>query len=263
MQNIDPLYFLTPVVTLGSSFGLVAYLALKRRFSLWTLLASLVSYAGAIALKEAVQAASYQAFDAAVGGNLLWLGLYFGSQTVVFEVGGAFLVAAFAVSRHRIGRKDAAGFGAGLAMWENGVLVGGTLLLDYLVYYLVLGSGGSSAALLSGELSKDAPALFYQASAALPLIGYATLERVSSLLAHFAWGYLAVLAAVTGRRAYLGIALPMGLVDAVVPLSSSIGLGRSEALIFAFSAASFAVALAATRKERAGALSEEAARAKN
>jgi len=252
LQNIDPLYFLTPVVIVGFSFALVGYLWAEKRFSWWVLLASLAAYAGAIALKVAVQSLTYQSFDAAVGGNAVDLGTYFGLQTVVFEVGGAFLVARLAVTRRKLGSKDAAGFGVGLAMWENGVLIGGVLLLDYLVWYYVLGSGGSLASQLFDDLTKDSPALFYQAPAALPLIGYAILERVSSLMAHLAWGYLAVMAAVTGRRAFLGLALPMGFVDFFVPLSGSIGLGRSEALFFAFGAGSLGVALFATARARRG-----------
>ncbi|MDG7007143.1 MAG: YhfC family intramembrane metalloprotease [Nitrososphaerota archaeon] len=250
MQNIDPLYFLTPLVVIGFSFGLVAYLWAKKRFSWWVLVSSLIAYAGAIALKVVLQGATYQPFDAAVGGNPVDLGMYFGLQTVAFEVGGAFLVARYAVARRKIGGRDAAGYGAGLAMWENGVLIGGSLLLDYAVYYSVLGSGGAQASQLFDDLTKASPALFYQASTALPVIGYAVLERVSSLMVHLAWGYLAVMAAVTRRKGYLGVALPMGLVDIFVPLSGSIGVGWSEALFFASGVACLAVAFAATAGTR-------------
>ena len=246
MQNIDPLYLLTPLVTIGFSFGLVAYLWAKKRFSWWVLLASLLAYAGAIALKAVLQALTYQPFDAAVGGNPVGLGGNYGLQTDEYEVGGANLVARYAIARRKICGSDPAGFGVGLAMWENGVLIGAVVLLDYLAYYSVLGSGGPQASQLYDALAKSSPALFYQASAALPLIGSAVLERVSSLLAHLAWGYLAVIAAVTGRKAYIGLALPMGLVDFFVPLSGSIGLGWSEALFFAFGAVSVAVAFSAT-----------------
>ena len=250
MQNIDPLYFLTPVVVIGFSFGLVAYLWAKKRFSRWVLLTSLAAYAGAIALKSVFQALTYGSFDSAVGGNAVPLGIYFGLQTAVFEVGGAFLVARYAAARKKLGGRDAAGFGVGLAMWENGVLVGGALLLDYLVYYAILASGGSQGSQLFDDLAKSAPSLFYGPSGALPLIGYAVLERVSSLLVHLAWGYLAVMAAVTGRKVYLGVALPMGLVDFIVPLSGSVGLGISELLFFAFGAVCLGVALLITRETR-------------
>ena len=250
MQNIDPLYFLTPLAVMGFSFGLVAFLWAKKRFSWWVLISSLIAYAGAIALKAVLQGATYQPFDAAVGGNPVDLGIYFGLQTAAFEVGGAFLVARYAVARRKIGGRDAAGFGVGLAMWENGALVGGTLLLDYVVYYAVLGSGGAQASQLFGDLTRSSPGLFYQASAALPLIGYAVLERVSSLMAHLSWGYLAVVAALTGRKGYLGLALPMGLVDFFVPLSASLGVGWSEALFFASGAVCLAVAFAATAGTR-------------
>jgi hypothetical protein len=252
LQNIDALYFLTPLVTIGFSFSLVAFLWKRKKFSGWILLFSLVAYAGAIALKELVQAVTYQPFDAAVGGDPVALGLYFGLQTVVFEVGGAFLVASYAVARGRMNGGSAAGFGVGLALWENGALFGVPLLLDYAIFYLILGSGGTGASQLLNDLTKSSPALFYPPSSALPLVGYAILERVSSLLAHFSWGYLAVMAAFLGRRSYLWLALPMGLVDFFVPLSGGIGLGPSEALFFALSAGSFAVAMTTTAEARRG-----------
>ena len=252
MQNIDPLYFLTPVVVVGFSFGLVWYLWRKKRLSPWVLLAALVAYAGAIALKVVFQALTYGPFHAAVEGNPFALGAYFGVQTAFFEVGGAYLVARYATAGGKLRGRDATGFGVGLAMWENGVLIGGVLLLNYLAYYAVLGSGGSQAAQLYDSLTKSSPGLFYGATSALPLIGYAVLERVSSLLAHLAWGYLAVMAAVTRSKTYLGLALPMGLVDFFVPLSGTMGLGLSEALFFALGVGCLAVAFVATAGTRSG-----------
>ena len=50
------------------------------------------------------------------------LGLYYGLQTVVFEIGGAFLVAWLMVSWDRMSAKDAEGYGISLAFWQNGLL---------------------------------------------------------------------------------------------------------------------------------------------
>ena len=237
------MYFLTPVITVAFSFGLVVYWRLTRRFSGWTVLASLLAYGGAIALKEIVQSVTYHPFADAVGGNQAALGVYFGLQTVIFEVGGAYLVARYAVSRQKLRRDDAGAFGIGLAMWENGVLIGALTLINYVAYYALLSSGGTLAAQLYGTLSKDAPALFNPPAAALPLVGYAVLERVSSLLIHFSWGYLVVLAAALKKKPLFFAALPMGLVDFLPPFAGSMGLAAFEALVFAIGVASLAVAL--------------------
>lgn len=50
--------------------------------------------------------------------------------TGVFEVGGAFLVASYAVSRGHFSSRDGGAFGLGLAMWENGVLIGAATLVN-------------------------------------------------------------------------------------------------------------------------------------
>src|SRR5262245_50860664 len=98
---------------------------------------------------------------------------------------------------------DAEGFGISLALWENGVLLGGILLLNYAIYYAALAAGsGAVADRVYAALLQAAPSLFYPPSRALPLIAFSILERVSSLLVHFSWGYLCVLSAAFKRRAF-------------------------------------------------------------
>jgi hypothetical protein len=252
MQNIDPLYFLTPIVVLGFSFGLVVYWHFRRSFTRWVLIYSLAAYAGAIAVKAILQFATLGPFSSATDGNPALLGVYYGGQTAAFEVGGAFLVASVGVALGRFRGRDAEGFGLGLAFWENGVYLAIPLLLDYVAFYLVFSQPSSAAAQsLYPVLSSNAPALFYGPSAALPLIGYAILERISSLLGHFAWGYLAVLAAVYRKPVYLAVAAPIGfLADFLVPFAGTLGLGWFELLVFVVGAVGLAVALVVTRKHR-------------
>lgn len=247
MENIDPVYFLEPIVVIAFSIGLAGYWHRKRRFTVFVLLFSLVAYVGAIVAKVLLQAVTYGPFDAAVGGNPVALGAYFGLQTSVFEVGGAYLVARYAFSRGMMKGNDAEGYGIGLALWENAVLVGGAALLDYAIYYATLSGSGTAAQQMYAALVKAGPSLFYPPSSALPLIGYAILERISSLLVHFAWGYLCVLAVAFRRPIFLVAALPMGLVDFFVPFEGSVGVGAFEALIFVLSLACIGVALALTR----------------
>jgi hypothetical protein len=80
--------------------------------------------AGAIAVKVALQALTYPAFQARFGDSRTALGAYLGVQTVLFEVGGAFLISAWAVSRCKLNGEDAEGYGLGLAFWENAGRIG-------------------------------------------------------------------------------------------------------------------------------------------
>ena len=245
------MYFITPIATFAFSLGLLLYWRYRKSLSKWAILYSLAAYAGAIALKYAVQIPTIAAFRSAFGGDPVALGLYYGVQTSAFEVGGAFLIASMAVSRGRLGAKDAGEYGLGLAFWENGVLFAIPLLVNYTAYYLLLSipDFALSQTLLT-TLTKDAPALFYAPSAALPLIFYSTLERVSSLLVHSAWGILCVAAAVYKKKLYLAIALPLGLVDFFVPFSGLLGIGVFELIFFVVSGAALAMALRITAQAR-------------
>lgn len=251
MENIDPVYFLSPVVVVAFSFGLAAYWRSRGRLNDSVVFFSLVAYAGAILLKTVVQALTYRSFDVWIGGDTAALGAYFGLQTVVFEVGGAYAVARYAFSRGKLTSSDAEGYGISLALWENGVLVGGAALLDYAIYYVTLSGSGTAAQSMLTTLIGAAPSLFYPPSVALPLVGYSILERVSSLLVHFSWGYLCVLAVALRKRVFFLAALPMGLVDFLVPFEGALGLATLEGMLFAIGLASLAVAMALTRGRRA------------
>lgn len=112
-------------------------------------------------MRELVQFATLRSFAHAVDGNPVLLGTYYGAQTALFEVGGAFLVAAIAVALGRFRAKDAEGFSIGLGFWENAMIFAPPLLLDYVVYYVVLSHLGSTAAQsLYPTLHRNAPALF-------------------------------------------------------------------------------------------------------
>lgn len=247
MENIDPVYFIGPLVMVAFSFGSVGYWRLRRRLTAWVVLFSVVAYFGAIGAKAVIQGLTYDQLNTAVNGNPWVLGPYFGLQTAFLEVGFAYLFARYAVTHGFLRANDAEGYGISLAFWENGVLIGALSLIDYAAYYLTLSGSGSAAQQMFTTLSQDAPSLFYSASSALPLVGYEILERVSSLLFHFSWGYLCVLAAVYDKRVFLLAALPMGLVDALVPFASSMGTGLFEGVVFLLGLASLGLALTLTR----------------
>jgi len=232
------------------SVGLIAYWKIKKRFTVWTVLLALVAYAGAIALKVVFQYFTAQLFYDVVGGNLAALGIYFGLQTVIFEVGGAYLATKIAFSRGRIRADDAEGYGLGLAFWENGVLIGGSALLNGIVWYVTLAGGGLAAQQLFEYLSASSPILFDSSSVILPQIGLAVLERVGSLLVHFSWGLLCVFAVVFKKKRLLGLALPMGLVDFMVPYAGVIGTLNFEVIFFSTSLLCLLLAVWFTKAER-------------
>jgi hypothetical protein len=97
-------------------------------------------------------------------------------------------------------------------------------------------------------LSTTQPQLFYSPQAALPLIGWGLLERVSSLMVHLSWGYLCVKSAAQHRREYLLLALPMGLIDFLVPFVQILTLPLFEILVFMLAAVCVLVSVYATRR---------------
>jgi len=232
------------------SVGLIAYWKIKRRFTIWTLFLSLAAYAGAIALKSVVQYFTANPFYEAVGGNLVAMGLYVGLQTVIFEVGGAYLAAKIAFSRGKIRAYDAEGYGLGLAFWENGVLLGGFALLNFIVIYSTLAGGGTAAQQLFDTLSATQPDLFVSASVALTHVGLGVFERISSLMVHFAWGILCVFAVAFKNKRFLYLALPMGMVDFLVLYAGSLGTLNFEILFFVVCLLCLFVALWFTKAER-------------
>ncbi len=251
MQDIDPVYFLTPLTVIAISAGLITYWHIKRRFTRWTLFLSAIAYGAAILVKVLFQDSTIGPFEREFGTSHFVLGVYFGLQTVILEVEGAYVISRYAFSHSKIEARDAESYGLGLAFWENAILFSVPLLLDYAVYYIVLGSGhDATSGQLFSQLSANAPALFYSASRALPIIGLVILERVSSLLFHFSWGYLCVMAVAFKKKSLLGLGLPMGLVDFITEFEPVLGLSTYEGLTFVLGLASVCAALSSTRQLR-------------
>jgi uncharacterized membrane protein YhfC len=244
-------FIFQPIIVILISSGLVVYWHYRRSFRGILLLYTLVAYAGAIALKYAVQIPTVSSITAYFGAQSVGVGVYYGLQTVFFEVGLAFLVARYAVSHGQLGNKDAEAFGLGLGFWENAILLGLLSLINLVIYYLVLSSNTAIAQTLFNQLSKSAPALFSPPSQAVGSVAEGVVERISSILIHFSWGYLCVMAAYFRKRKYLMIALPMGFVDFLVPFAPSLTIIVFEAIVLAISIISVAVAWLVTSELRA------------
>jgi hypothetical protein len=249
MQNIDPLFILQPVIVIIIATGLMVYWYFKRRFhpSVW--LYSFAAYATAIALKYAVQIPTNAAVTNYFGANSVGLGVYYGLQTVIFEVGIAYAIAWYTVFHSKLGQKDAEAYGSGLAFWENASLLGVLPLINLISYYAVLSANDSLAQTLYTQLRMNAPGLFASSSAALSNVALGVVERVSSIMIHVAWGYLCLMAVVYHKKWLFLIALPMGLVDFLVPFAQY-SIILFEAVVFVLALISVSVAWYAVKGVR-------------
>ncbi len=236
MENINPIFILIGLVPLTFSIVLILYWRRKRTLKWIVLLYSLIAYAVAIAAKTLIQSVTYSSMRSAFGYPSVGIGLYFGLQTVFLEVGLAYLVARYAVKKGHLGEEDAESYGISLSFWENGILIGLLTTINMVSYYLILGYGSSSlSTYLYNELMKSSPGLFKTGSAAAYNVFLSNLERTSSALAHIAWGMLTMFAVVYNRKRYLFAALPMGMIDALVPYASTMGITNFELTIFVLS----------------------------
>lgn len=244
MENINPLFILQPVVTIAIGAALMLYWYKKRRFHTNVWLYSLAAYAVAIGLKYAVQIPTIGLVS---GAGEVALGLYYGLQTVAFEVGLAYAVAYFAVKRSKMDRQDSEAYGSGLAFWENVAFLSILSLINLVAYYIILSGSGSIAELTYNQITAAAPSLFASNSEALGLVGMGILERTSSALIHIAWGYLCLMAVIYRKKLLFFIALPMGLVDFLVPFAHYSTV-LFEGVVFGLAALSIFVAGYATKR---------------
>ncbi len=247
-NNIDPLVFLSPSIIIILCISFILFLRRRHDFRWVVLFYALIAYSGAIALKVVVQTLTSSFIYGEFGTVSVPSALYLGMQTVIFEVLGAYLVAHYLFRHNRIQSTDADGYGASLAFWENAVLLGLFTLISLVADYLIIASNllGSS---IYDQLIAVEPALFYPPLKLLPVLSLGILERISSILIHYAWGFLTVIAATKRRPLYLYIALPMGLVDSLVPYAGTIGLLHFEIIFFVISICAVLIALFVRRRE--------------
>lgn len=249
MENINLIFIVQPIVVIVIATVLMLYWYRKRHFHVNVWLYSLIAYAVAIALKYAVQLPTINVIISTFGASSIGLGLYYGLQTVIFEVGLAFGIAYFAVKRGKLDKSDAEAYSSGLAFWENVGFLSVLSLVNLVAYYVILSMGGSLAELTYNQLSTNAPVLFSSNLQAIGLVGLGILERISSTLIHVAWGYLCFMATLYHKRKLFLIALPMGLIDFLVPFAQ-IDVILFEATVFGLASLSVFVAWYVTRDLR-------------
>jgi hypothetical protein len=244
MQNINPLFILQPILSIAVCIALLVYWQRKRHFHINVWLYSLAAYAIAIAIKYAIQLPT---INYVIGSGDIGLGLYYGLQTVFLEVGLAYVLAHYAIKRGKMDRRDAEAYGSGLGFWENVAFLGILQFINYVAYYAILSNGGSLADTLYNQLNTAAPVLFSSDATALGLVGIGLLERASSLMIHIAFGYLCFMAVLYNKKKLFLIALPMGLVDFLVPFAKY-DMVLFEVVILVIAVASVLVAWVTTRK---------------
>jgi len=236
MQNINLLYLLQPIIVILISSVLLFYWHRKRHFSWKVLLFSLPAYAGAIALKIVVQAPTIEYVRAA---GPVALGAYFGLQTAIFETGLAFLVAWIVIHYRELGKKDSEGYASGFAFWENAGLLGVIAIINFCSMYFALSSNTPFAQPLFEQLMTNSPELFASNTEVLCSVAIGTFERMTSLIAHFACGYLCFMAAYHRKPRLFLLALPtMGIVDALIPF-----IGDSLRSVMIFELGAFALSV--------------------
>ncbi len=246
MQNINPLFILQPIIVIAVSAALMVYWYKKRRFHANVWLFSLIAYGGAIGLKYAVQIPTFALVKDA---GAAVLGVYYGVQTMFFEVGLAYVVAYFAAKRSNLDKRDAEAYGSGLAFWENVGFLSVLPSVNLIAYYIILSMGGSLADLTYNQLITGAPSLFSSNTEALGLVAMGTVERISSAMFHIAWGYLCVMAVLYRKKMLFLVALPMGFIDFLVPFASGSPV-LFEVVVFALAAVSVLAAGYTTKKLR-------------
>jgi hypothetical protein len=99
MQEIDPVLFLQPALTMTMSVGAMLYWRHRRGLRGIVIGLSFAAYSIAIAAKTVVQLISVRAFTNAFGSRSLGFGLYLGLQTVILEIALAYVFAAYGTKR--------------------------------------------------------------------------------------------------------------------------------------------------------------------
>ncbi len=248
--NFNPIYFLEPAGSIGIVVAL-AFIYRKKGLTLAVFMLAAFSYFVAISLKVVIQHFTLGPMESSFGYVSPETALYFGIQTSILEVFGAYLVARH--WRSKIRQENAGAYGISLAFMENAILVGGLALVNLTANYLIIAIGPPSlASFVSNELLAGNPALFYGTISALPIVGYSVLERISSLIVHYSWGFLVVTSVSTGKYRYLAAALPFGFVDSIVPYSASLGIPVTELVIFLIAILALFIAVISGKHEKEG-----------
>jgi uncharacterized membrane protein YhfC len=247
----DPIFFIGPLSSILVSGFLLYCFKKKGKLTLAVLVLAALAYFGAIIAKAVFQYFTAATVVAGYGSSSIETGLYYGAQTSLLEVGGAYLIA-----RHwkkHVPQRYGFSYGASMGFFENGILLGLFTLINLAYYYYLLGLGGNSlSTYIYDILVTSSPALFYPPLKALPIVGLSVLERTSSLMIHIAWGFLVVTAVNQQKLRYLGYAIPMGLVDALVPFSSEMGVAVFELVVFLIALLSLLLSLRVNHGLRIG-----------
>ncbi len=251
LSNIDPVYFLTFIVPIALNLALVLYCRKKGTLNLAVLGYSFLAYFIAIGIKMAFQYLTAGFVTSRFGYTSIETAMYYGLQTSFLEVGLAYMFASYAFKKKHISAANSVSYGISLSFWENAIYLGVLTGISLVADFVLISIGPSSIShLVYTTISKNDPALLYGPVLALISTAVSILERTSSLLAHTAWGILTVISVATKKKVYFFIALPMGLIDALVPYASVIGIYNFELIVFVLSVIFIAIAAYVLRKTK-------------
>lgn len=249
-SNINPIYFLDFAVPIIVNLFLVLYYRNKKMLPISILAITFLAYFGAIAIKVVFQTFTVGYIIGEFGYVSPESSLYYGLQTSILEVGIAFLLARYGVRKKYFTISNATSYGVSLSFWENGILLGVLSGISLISDFLIIAFAPHNVStVVYNAIKSQQPSLLYGAKEAFGLVMLSILERFSSLFAHVAWGILVVMSVTLKKRKYLYIALPMGLIDALVPYSSVMGIVLFELIIFALSLLFMLLALILLREE--------------
>lgn len=221
---VDPVNYLPVVLSIAIGIAPVLYF---RRNGMLFLLAAL-AYFMAIVAKLIVQALFYSFFHE----QQLATYIAYGALTAVFEIGFAYAFALLYKGKFSAHRGWA--YGSYLAFFENAIVVGAFGLLSLIVINLFVTRGTGLDSLASGNILMSIPSAF---------------ERITSLIAHAVWGYLALFAAVRRKPAYVLAAVPLAFIDSAAAwwdMTHAISYPLLIAVLFTFVVVWSAAALAVT-----------------
>ena len=189
------LYFLFPAISLlVGIISLLAMMGSRGKGRSIALVFGIAAFAYFLAIF--LKVVSDELFNTFFSKLSIWTYIAVGAQTVFFEIGLAFLFAL--IFKKYLDSQSAIAMGSGLAMCEN---------------FVLLGVVGTISVILAMEFNPAALPLKISVistyiSGLLPHL----LDRISSLISHTIWGFLAVMFVLKKSWKYI-IAFPIGFLD--------------------------------------------------
>ncbi len=209
---VNPTQYIAPVASI--IIGIVPVIYLRKDGMLFAIAAA--AYFIAIVCKIVVEGV----FSGFFGERSLATYIAYGCLTAVFEIGLAYALVHLYSGSYRPWKGWA--YGSYLAFFENSILVGGLSLFTLLIVNVAVIPGTGTDAYAANAIPIDIPSAF---------------ERLTSFIAHAAWGYFAFYAALQKKPLMVLPAVPLAFIDSIAAwwdLTHAISYPLLVAILFAF-----------------------------